>query len=307
MRTPEIWPGPMEGIMFPALITVAAELELIERWMTPFWRVSNAVPKTGKLKKFVAPFQVSDLPLTVQLMGNDPVLLGECGARFSSMGIRSFNLNFGCPSNQVCRHGGGGRLLQDPRRMVAMLSTLSEQLPGDAGISAKIRVGWENVSELEDIVGALADWGKLDFLVVHYRTVRELYRIIPDGLDRLSRVIKLFPGPVIGNGDICCVEDGLRMLEQTRCAGLMVARGWLQDPYLLRRLVGKSAPAPEEGRRIFFRKVWERAMMDNDGTFGNGQAIELAVWLWGKENPVLPQLQGSGADGWKRLQLLFEA
>ena len=72
---PELWPGPMEGVMSPELIRAANALGLTERWMTPFLRLSTAVPGTRKLAEFAAPFLESGLPVTVQLMGNRPEVI----------------------------------------------------------------------------------------------------------------------------------------------------------------------------------------------------------------------------------------
>ena len=53
----EYWPGPMEGVMTPALIRAANELELVSRWMTPFLRITAGAPKRRILDAFLAPFR----------------------------------------------------------------------------------------------------------------------------------------------------------------------------------------------------------------------------------------------------------
>ena len=60
-HTPEIWPGPMEGVGEATFVRAVNSLRLTERWMTPFLRLSNQLPKRGKLEKFIAPFAESDL------------------------------------------------------------------------------------------------------------------------------------------------------------------------------------------------------------------------------------------------------
>ena len=70
-RKPEIWPAPMEGVMTQPLIRAASKLGLVDRWMTPFWRVTSSPVKKSKLKQWFAPFVDSGLPVTAQLMRGD--------------------------------------------------------------------------------------------------------------------------------------------------------------------------------------------------------------------------------------------
>jgi tRNA-dihydrouridine synthase len=53
--------------------------------------------------------------------------------------------------------------------------------------------------------------------------------------------------PVIGNGDIKCAEDALRMREQTGCAGVMIARGSFGQPWIFTqaRALLDGLPMPE--------------------------------------------------------------
>ena len=54
--------------------------------------------------------------------------------------------------------------------------------------------------------------------------------------------------PVLGNGDIHCAEDALRMVRETNCDGVMIARGALGDPWLFERVNAalEGLPAPKE-------------------------------------------------------------
>ena len=91
--------------------------------------------------------------------------------------------------------------------------------------------------------------------------------------------------PVVLNGDVDTLEDAEQLSAALPgAAGIMCARGWLRDPYLLRRLEGHSAPEPETGRERFFRTV-----------VGNGfpvnKSIELSNFIWGRErNPYFRHL-----------------
>ena len=126
----------------------------------------------------------------------------------------------------------------------------------------------------------------LQYLFIHFRTVAEQYRPVGGRLERLGRAVELAGEvPVVLNGDVDTLEDAEQLSAALPgAAGIMCARGWLRDPYLLRRLEGHSAPEPETGRERFFRTV-----------VGNGfpvnKSIELSNFIWGRErNPYFRHL-----------------
>ena len=98
----------MEGVMTQPLIRAASKLGLVDRWMTPFWRVTSSPEKKSKLKQWFAPFVDSGLPVTAQLMGEDAEMITRVAEELLKLGASDINLNFGCPSGQVVRHGCGG-------------------------------------------------------------------------------------------------------------------------------------------------------------------------------------------------------
>jgi len=263
--------------MTPALIRAANELELVSCWMTPFHRVNSGTPKRRILEAFLAPFAGKN-PVTVQLMGTDPAAMAECAVAFAQLGVRSFNLNFGCPSRQVTSGGAGGGALRDPDGMLRMTEAVKAAIP-ELPLSVKLRTGWDDPAGQEVFLPLLARSGCVDAFFVHYRTVKELYCPAGGRTERLKRAMELAnPVPVVLNGDVDAPEDAESLLAALPgAAGVMCARGWLRDPFLLRRLEGKTAPDPEAGRERFFRAVV------GDG-FPVPKAIELSNFLWGKEN-----------------------
>lgn len=270
--------------MTPALIRAASGLELVSRWMTPFYRVTTGTPKRKILEAFLAPF-AGGYPVTVQLMGTDPATVAECAAAFAQLGVRSFNLNFGCPSRQVTSGGAGGGALRDPAGMLRMAEAVKAAIP-ELPLSVKLRTGWNDPAEQDAFLPLLAKSGCVDAVFVHYRTVKEQYLPAEGRTERLKRALELAaPIPVVLNGDVDTVEDARALLAALPgAAGILCARGWLRDPYLLRRLEGEACPDPEAGRERFFRAVV------GDG-FPVPKAIELSNFLWGKErNPYFQEL-----------------
>lgn len=276
----EIWPGPMEGVGKGGFITAVNHLKLVSRWMTPFFRVSQNLPKTAKIRTFLEPFRQSGVPVCVQLMGTDPVLLGEAAAVFAGMGIASINLNFGCPSSRVTSSGAGGGALRRPELLSKFCLTVKSFLPPEVSLSVKIRSGWENPDEMENLLPLFAASPAVSKIFFHYRTVKELYRDISPEIrqSRFDRAVELAGKvPLIINGDISSVEEGRQCLQLSGGAGVMIARPWISDPWLLRRFTAPDVPDRTSGREIFFQKASECGI-------SRGGMIELARMLWGSDS-----------------------
>ena len=167
-------------------------------------------------------------------------------------------------------------------RMAEAVKAAAPSLP----LSAKLRTGWSDPAEQETFLPMLARSGCVDLFFIHFRTVAEQYRPVGGRLERLGRAVELAGEvPVVLNGDVDTLEDAEQLSAALPgAAGIMCARGWLRDPYLLRRLEGHSAPEPETGRERFFRTV-----------VGNGfpvnKSIELSNFIWGRErNPYFRHL-----------------
>ena len=125
----EVWPGPMEGIGKGGFVNAVNHLELVDRWMTPFFRLSQELPRRSKMASFISVFQPDKIPVCVQLMGVDPVLLGEAAVCFAELGATEINLNFGCPSSRVVSGGAGGGALKSPDKLADFCRIVRKQLP----------------------------------------------------------------------------------------------------------------------------------------------------------------------------------
>ena len=277
----EVWPGPMEGVGRGEFAGAAAMLKLAPRWMTPFIRITEVIPAERKIFKSIVPYLDSGVPVTVQLMGNNANLLRECASTVTANpAVSGINLNFGCPSSRVVKHGAGGAMLKNPALLADLCKTVADGVPGGT-VSVKLRSGFINADEMEDIIPQLTDSGVVDKIFFHYRTVSENYSSLPLPLreERIKRAVELCGSvPLIANGDISSVADAERVVDFTGAAGVMIARPWLRDPFLLRRFSDPDAPAADRGRELFFSALKESGIT-------GGALIELAKLLWGVKSP----------------------
>ncbi len=272
----EFWPGPLEGVCREEFIRTANALQLVDRWMTPFLRISEAVAAPKALRLFLDPYLRSGVPVYAQIMGVDPVKLAETARRLVDLGVAGINLNCGCPSRRVVNGGAGGGMLKTPdllRKVCAEIKTAIAPVE----FSLKCRAGFAECEVATFLPPLIAD-GTIDKLFFHCRTVVEQYRMIPDAAERFRLAASLRNQvPLILNGDLDDSPQLEKLLISCSAQGAMFARSWMRDPYLLRRLAGQSAPDAESGRERFFAELVKQAP-------ARGELLEVARMLWGVES-----------------------
>jgi len=133
-------------------------------------------------------------------------------------------------------------MLRYPDNLAEVIPALREAI--DGSFSVKIRAGYDDPEQILSLL-PLFESSKVDFLVLHPRTVVQKYDGVADhGVT--ARVVRATRLPVIANGDIRSAADGGRVLGETGAAGLMLGRGAIADPSLFLRLRGQVNP--ESGR-----------------------------------------------------------
>jgi tRNA-dihydrouridine synthase len=281
----------MEGITAGSFCAVMNELGLVSAWVTPFIRVSEGLLRPARIRQRLSAFH--PVPMIVQIMGTDiPLLIGTAARIALEPGVLGIDLNCACPAPIVVANGAGGARLREPQWIYDALMALRQACP-HVGVSVKIRVGVESPDELPDICHAVRE-ARPDFVMLHYRTVREMYRVAPDGLRRLAWARELLPGmPLLGSGDVFTVAAAARMFEVAHVDGVTPARGLVANPWLLREIEaacrGEEAPVRSDAeRRDFLRRVITDA--HRTGTWRSGFVLELARHQFGREHPVFQRL-----------------
>lgn len=221
----------MDSIM-RALLT---EIGGYERCVTEFVRVSQTVLPKRVFYRY-APELLSDgvtasgIPVYVQLLGSDPGLMAANARRVAMMGAPGIDLNFGCPAKTVNRSHGGAALLRTPDLIRSICVAVRDSVPAHTPVTAKIRLGFDSDSELEDILRAL-ELAPLTELTIHARTRRQGYRP-PAHWHRLREARASLPFPIIANGELWSPSDVSRCASASGCEAFMLARGSLCRPDL---------------------------------------------------------------------------
>jgi nifR3 family TIM-barrel protein len=192
----------------------------------------------------------ADRPLAVQLFGSDPFILAEGARIVAGYGADMVDINMGCPAKKVLRSGAGAALLKDSRKVARIIEAVRKAvlLP----LTVKIRSGWQRGKINAVEISRIAEDCGADGVIVHPRTADQGFGGSADW-DVITDVKRNLHIPIIGNGDIKSAEDALHMLQRTACDGIMIGRGALGNPWLIRDVLslteGSTSSCPSLSER----------------------------------------------------------
>ena len=220
----------MEGVTNAAVREVLAGYGPVGLVCTEFVRISGGRISPTYLRKQVE--KLPGVPLSVQVMGNDPELMAEAGAVVARAGADVVDLNLGCPTGSAARKGVGAALLKQPALLARLLGTMRRGVPGL--LSAKLRAGFDTTDDALSNARLVQDNG-LDYLAVHPRRRIDHYRGSADWriVTRIKHELSI---PVVGNGDIWYAQSALQMFEETGCDAVMLGRPALRNPWIFRQI-----------------------------------------------------------------------
>ena len=186
-------------------------------------------------------------PAALQLFGSDPDILADMAKRIEDRNFDLLDINMGCPVPKVVNNGEGSALMKDPELIGRIVRRVSDAI--HKPVTVKIRKGFceDNINAVE--VAKIAEENGAAAIAVHARTREQFYSGIADW-DIIRQVKEAVSVPVIGSGDVQTPEDAKRMLEQTDCDAIMIARGARGNPWLFAQIKeyltsGVLLPKPE--------------------------------------------------------------
>lgn len=191
-------------------------------------------------------------PVSVQLFGSDPAIMAEAAMIVEAHGADIIDINMGCPVPKVVKNNEGSALMGNPHLAASIVKRMVERVK--IPVTVKIRKGWdENNINGVSFAQRMEDSGAAA-VAIHGRTRSQYYSGQADW-DIIKEIKNVLQVPVIGNGDIFSPQDGLRMLQETGCDGIMVGRGAMGNPWIFPQLTelllsGTVIPGPSLEERI---------------------------------------------------------
>jgi nifR3 family TIM-barrel protein len=187
-------------------------------------------------------FSEEERPVGFQLYGSSADEILPAAMKLLDQHPDFLDINIGCSERRVASRGAGAGLLDRPQEIKKIASLLVAQtgLP----ITAKIRLGPEKTDlNYLEISKLLQDCG-ISLIAVHGRTRDQRWRE-PAFWEPIAEVVRTVRIPVVGNGDIMEIKDIDRMIAQTGCAGVMIGRAAIGNPWIFSR-IDKSALSRKE-------------------------------------------------------------
>lgn len=229
----------------------------------------------------------NEMPIAIQLFGRESEFMARAAAMIeecsynhciSDTAPAAIDINMGCPVRKIVANGEGSALMKEPELAAQIVKAVKKTV--SLPVTVKIRAGWDSVTAPE-FAKRIEDAGA-DMICVHARTREQMYLPGVD-ISVIEKVKKSVSIPVVGNGDIYSAEDALRMLEQTGCDGVMIARGALGYPWIFSEvgaaLEGRGFEAPSVSQRLdTAREHLERMLCEKDTRRAIAEAKKHIAW-----------------------------
>ena len=199
-------------------------------------------------------FEEYERPISQQIFGNSKETFVEAAKMvYDIMKPDIIDINMGCPVPKVAiRSQAGSALLKNPDLIYEIVSSVVKAVP--VPVTVKIRSGWDANSINAVEVAKIVESAGASAITIHPRTRSQLYSGKAD-LNIIKQVKENVSIPVIGNGDIIDIESAKHMLEYTKCDAIMIGRGVLGNPWLIKQIDtylknGKIIDKPTYDERI---------------------------------------------------------
>lgn len=240
--------------------------------------VSEMVSANGLVQNSQKTFELLrsdeyEYPFSIQIFGSSPEIMAGAAKILEKTGAMIIDINMGCPVRKVVKNGAGAALLNDLIRAKEVIAAVAGGV--SIPVTVKMRIGWNNpeacleLSKYAEVSGVAA-------VAVHGRSAAQKFSGTADWsvIEQVANEVNI---PVIGNGDINNIHDAATLLVNSKCAGLMIGRAALGNPWIfgqIASLLNKRTPVYPNYEEIFM--TMNDHLNHLESIFGSKRAVKMA-------------------------------
>lgn len=237
--------APMEGITTYVYRKAVHDFfgDGVDKYFTPFFSPQTKRHAGSFAIRGILPENNEGIYLVPQMLTDDAEDFLRFEKDMRRYGYEELNINVGCPSGTVVSKGRGAGFLAYPQKLDHFLENVYEKT--NARISVKTRLGMHDTQEFYQLMEIYNKY-PMEELIIHARVGDEMYR------GKTHREMYAWAkehsrNRLVYNGDI--FKPGDEPIEDT----VMLGRGMIADPSLIRRMSGGSRADRDEMKAFMHR------------------------------------------------------
>lgn len=227
----KLWLAPLSGISNSAFRRICkrygADVVLSEM-ISADGLVRNS-EKTQKL----ALFSEDERPIGLQIFGSNPEIIAQGIKILLKYNPDFIDINMGCPVKKVIKRRAGSAILKNKELLINIIKS-ARSVVNKIPLTVKIRSGWDSADDLMNIA-KLIEKADADAIILHPRTREQMFTG-KSNWELIKNVKEMVKIPVIGNGDICTIEDAKTIYQQTNCDSIMIGRTARGNPWIFQQI-----------------------------------------------------------------------
>ncbi len=230
-----VFMAPMAGISNPSYMKIIEQMGC-GMAVTELISAEAIVRSNKKTLEMLNGIEDIKMPVGIQLFGSNAEVLSSAAKIIEKkFNVNCLDINMGCPVPKVAISAhSGSALLKDPDKVFEIVSSVVKSI--SSPVTVKIRSGWDNNSINAVEVAQKIEKAGASAITIHPRTRSQGYSGQADW-SIIKEVKENVSIPVIGNGDIRSCYDAKRMLDETGCDAVMIGRGLMGNPWLVKECI----------------------------------------------------------------------
>ena len=237
--------APMAGISNPAYIKICEEMG-VGYAVTELISSEAIIRDNKKTLDMLVGIDDINIPVAIQIFGSNAKVMADAAKILvDKYNAKIIDINMGCPVPKVAVHSNAGSaLMKDPDKVYDIVSAVVSKV--DVPVTVKIRSGWDSNNVNALLISKIAEKAGASAITIHPRTRSQGYTGVSDWTI-IKEIKKEVSIPVIGNGDIKSCYDAKKMIDETNCNAVMIGRGLLGNPWLIKDTINylESGKEPE--------------------------------------------------------------